>query len=604
MNAGGGTNQNLTSGHAPLGQLGRYPLVREIARSNDIVWEGVDPKMNRRVAVKELSLPPNLVGAGRRERIDRFYREARAAGAMNQANIVTIYEVGEDRGRYFIAMEYLEGQTLRDKMRVGGPMPLNEAVRIASSLADALEYAHARGVIHRDIKPDNIHILPSGQVKLTDFGIARITGEEQLTVAGQVFGTPSYMSPEQVLGNPIDVRSDLFSLGILLYEMVAGKKPFTGDSVVTITYHILHDPLPALPFGTPPALEQVLHTATAKAPDHRYRSAADFRMALQAAAATQLSGRTGNFAAAPTPAYPNNSYQQNNPYQNAPQMTAQYGAQTQMGVAPGYANAPAMPQPGMMPGAPVAQVYPVPPQNHDANQRLFTAAAVFLVVITLIAAGGYALSRAFHNYNGMAGYTQGSDDFKRASELYNAGDYENAAAAFKKIRQSGTANGETQSNATNGELYCYRQLGHQAQARSDWAAAQRWYEAALTVSPGDKQAQTELDTVRNYRNSNAPAPPLPPDTTPQTTQEFPSAPAPGTPNVNANDFNSANAKAAAEALAWFQKGEAARLKGDDAAALRNYTAAVAAGPGSPGASQAQQRITGYNTQHNPLDYGN
>jgi serine/threonine-protein kinase len=220
--------------------------------------------MNRRVAVKELSLPATLSGQARRERIERFYREARAAGAMSHPAIVTIYEVGEDDGRYFIAMEYLEGQTLRERLQ-NGPLPLSEAVRIISVLCDALSYAHARGVIHRDIKPDNVHLLPGGEVKLTDFGIARITHEESLTLDGQIFGTPSYMSPEQVVGKHIDSRSDIFSLGILLYEMLSGRKPFTGDSVVTITYRILHDDLPGLP-SVPVIVDSVVRRAAAKDP--------------------------------------------------------------------------------------------------------------------------------------------------------------------------------------------------------------------------------------------------------------------------------------------------------------------------------------------------
>jgi serine/threonine protein kinase len=238
-----------TGQQAPM--LGRYVLVREIARSNDIVWEGRDPQMNRRVAVKELQLPATITGQARRERIERFYREARAAGAMSHPNIVTIHEVGEDRGRFFIAMEFLEGQTLRERITVGGALALSEAVAIAVALCDALEYAHLRGVIHRDIKPDNIHLLPGGRVKLTDFGIARITTEDQLTVAGQVFGTPSYMSPEQIEGRPIDVRSDLFALGILLYEMVSGQKPFKGDSVPTIINRIITMPTPHAPGRLP-----------------------------------------------------------------------------------------------------------------------------------------------------------------------------------------------------------------------------------------------------------------------------------------------------------------------------------------------------------------
>ena len=158
-------------------QLGRYRIVREIARSNDIVYEAQDPQMNRRVAVKELLLAPDLMGAGRVERIERFYREARAAGQLAHPNIVTIHEVGEDAGRYFIAMEYLEGQTLRERLAVGGPLPLPEAIKIAVALCDALDYAHRGGIVHRDIKPDNVHLLPGGIVKLTDFGIARILSD-------------------------------------------------------------------------------------------------------------------------------------------------------------------------------------------------------------------------------------------------------------------------------------------------------------------------------------------------------------------------------------------------------------------------------------------
>jgi len=200
-----------------LPKLGRYSIVREIARSNDIVWEGYDSQMSRRVAVKELMLDQSLTGMAKRQRIERFFREARAAGTLNHPNIVTIHEVGEDQGRFYIAMEYLEGQTLRSRLDVANALPVNEAIRIASELCDALQYAHAHSIIHRDIKPDNIHLIPGDRVKLTDFGIARITTESQLTVAGQVFGTPSYMSPDQVIGRiltigPTSSRSESFCM--------------------------------------------------------------------------------------------------------------------------------------------------------------------------------------------------------------------------------------------------------------------------------------------------------------------------------------------------------------------------------------------------------
>lgn len=254
--------------------LGKYQIIREIARSNDIVYEAIDPTINRRIALKELYLSPTLQGAQRRERIERFWREGKAAGRLSHPNIVTVFEVGKDGDRYFIAMEYLEGQTLRDLLQSGGPLPIQTAVNYALQLCSAVSYAHRNGVIHRDVKPENVQILPGDHIKLTDFGIARLVGEPGITQDGQVFGTPSYMSPEQVAGKPLDARSDIFSLGVLLYEMVAGKKPFSGDSVVTITYNIVNvEPTP--PPGAPPYLVGVIRKAMAKDADARYSSADD-----------------------------------------------------------------------------------------------------------------------------------------------------------------------------------------------------------------------------------------------------------------------------------------------------------------------------------------
>ncbi|MDH7481499.1 MAG: serine/threonine-protein kinase [Armatimonadota bacterium] len=266
--------------------LGHYQIVREIGRSNDIVYEAIDTRINRRVALKELVIPPNLTGQQRRERIERFYREARAAGSLTHPNIVTIYEAGEDQGRHFIAMEYLEGQSLRNILEIEGQISVDRAIEIISQVCDGLAFAHSKRVIHRDIKPDNIHILPSGLVKITDFGIARLMEEPSLTANGQVFGTPSYMSPEQIAGKQLDHRTDIFSLGIVIYEMLTGKKPFTGDSVVTITYNIMNQDV-VIPPTIPPFMANVIRRCLAKDPNMRYQSAEEIKADLNPSAYQQ-----------------------------------------------------------------------------------------------------------------------------------------------------------------------------------------------------------------------------------------------------------------------------------------------------------------------------
>ncbi|HEY3780656.1 MAG TPA: protein kinase [Fimbriimonadaceae bacterium] len=267
---------------SPPTTLGKYQIIREIARSNDIVYEAYDPLMNRRVAVKELAVPGGSTSQQKDERLKRFLREAKAAGSLAHPNIVTIFEVGEDAGRHYLVMEYLDGHTLRNELDAKGFLPAEEAVKTAEAVLRALEYAHQNGVIHRDIKPENIQLLSDGRVKLTDFGIARLTFEPNLTMDGQVFGTPSYMSPEQVVGKEIDVRSDLFSVGVVLYEMLAGQKPFTGDSVVTITYAIMNKQ-PDQPAQVSYNLWQVVSKALDKTPAMRYANAPEMLKALDSA---------------------------------------------------------------------------------------------------------------------------------------------------------------------------------------------------------------------------------------------------------------------------------------------------------------------------------
>lgn len=280
---------------APAETLGRYQIIREIARSNDIVYEAWDPSMNRRVALKELAVPHGASEKVRQERLSRFQREAKAAGSLSHPNIVTIYEVGEDAGRAFIAMEYLEGQTLRQRIDAEGFIPQDEVVEIVCKVLDGLGYAHQCGVVHRDVKPDNVQLLPDGRVKITDFGIARLMFEPSLTMDGQIFGTPSYMSPEQVVGREIDARTDIWSCGVLLYEALTGQKPFTGDNVVAISHAIMHldpsDP-PQASFG----IVQVIRKALDKSPSERWASAEAMSRALRDALLSLKQDPTGAYS--------------------------------------------------------------------------------------------------------------------------------------------------------------------------------------------------------------------------------------------------------------------------------------------------------------------
>jgi eukaryotic-like serine/threonine-protein kinase len=260
---------------SPPDTLGKFQIIREIARSNDIVYEGYDPVMNRRVAVKELAVPSGATTQQKEDRIKRFMREAKAAGSLVHPNIVTVYDVAEQDGRYYLAMEFLDGQTLRKTIEEQGTLSIEYAIEVTIEIAKALTFAHANGVVHRDVKPENIQILENGAIKLTDFGIARLTFEPNITMDGQVFGTPSYMSPEQINGKDIDARSDIFSLGIILYEMIAGKKPFTGDSVVTITYAIMNtEPQPLSSVNQ--MVWQAITKALDKTPHLRQSSCEDF----------------------------------------------------------------------------------------------------------------------------------------------------------------------------------------------------------------------------------------------------------------------------------------------------------------------------------------
>ena len=265
--------------------LGRYEIERVLGKgAMGVVYLARDPVIGRALALKTLTVPGEVEEAQEFSR--RFMREAQAAGRLNHPGIVTVHDTGVDEatGFPFIAMEYIEGRTLKDTLRSGQTFAYSDVARIVAALAGALDYAHQKGVVHRDIKPANILLTPRGAVKITDFGVARLESSN-LTTTGQFIGTPNYMSPEQVTGGAIDGRSDLFSLGVVLFELLTGSRPFAGSSLTEVTYKIVHEPPPipsqARP-GLPSAFNPIVLKLLEKDPAKRYARGADAARALEA----------------------------------------------------------------------------------------------------------------------------------------------------------------------------------------------------------------------------------------------------------------------------------------------------------------------------------
>jgi predicted Ser/Thr protein kinase len=265
-------------------RLGRYQLEREIGRgAMGVVYLGRDTAINRMVAIKAIPLAAEFSDAELVEARSRFFREAETAGRLNHPNIVTIYDVGEERGLAYIAMEYLKGRHLSDYAKSNNLMEPRKVLEIIGRTADALGFAHKQQVVHRDIKPANLMYDPSTDVlKITDFGIARLSGAGS-TRTGIVLGTPSFMSPEQLEGRTVTGHSDLFSLGVSLFQLLTGQLPFTADSMTGLMQQIAeapHPPLRAFRPDLPACVESVIDRALAKNPEARYDSGAQMAAAL------------------------------------------------------------------------------------------------------------------------------------------------------------------------------------------------------------------------------------------------------------------------------------------------------------------------------------
>ncbi|QJR09476.1 Serine/threonine-protein kinase PknD [Usitatibacter rugosus] len=267
-------------------KFGRFRVTSELGRgAMGVVYCAEDPSLGRTVAIKTIA----LTGSPQERDIHeaRFLQEARAAGGIGHPAIITIYDVGREGDVAFIAMELLEGNELRDLIRWGTIAP-PQAVAIAASVADGLAYAHERGVVHRDVKPGNIMVLKDGRVKVMDFGIARLGENAVKTQTGTLLGSPQYMSPEQIAGGQVDSRADIFSLGVVLYEMLTGAKPFAGEDVTQLLFSIANmaaKPPRHLQPSLPPVIDYIIARALKKNPDERYQTAAELASDLRSCAA-------------------------------------------------------------------------------------------------------------------------------------------------------------------------------------------------------------------------------------------------------------------------------------------------------------------------------
>ncbi|HVQ30185.1 MAG TPA: serine/threonine-protein kinase, partial [Vicinamibacteria bacterium] len=293
----------------------RYEIVRKLgAGAFGEVYEAKDIALDRKVAVKRIRLDAFAEGPELEEVKQRFIQEAQVAAQLRHPGIVTIHDIGARGSSSFMVMELVGGQTLQAVLREKGRLDLEETLRIVKAVASALDFAHANGVIHRDVKPANLMVDASGHVKVMDFGIAKASTSGNITRTGAIMGTPNYMAPEQARGTPVDGRADLFSLGCVLYECLIGQKPFVGESVTAILMKIIGEPpapanLDALKLPAP--LGDVLRRALAKAPEDRYRSGKDLVDAVEAVAsgrpapgppaATLVSAPTAPVAPLPAP---------------------------------------------------------------------------------------------------------------------------------------------------------------------------------------------------------------------------------------------------------------------------------------------------------------
>src|SRR5689334_4791613 len=303
--SGGDMDETPHAGEGMPGVIGRYQVLTSIGYgAMGAVYKAFDPLIKRTLAIKTIRLDIPRGSPQYKSFIDRFYHEARISGTLSHPNIVTLFDIGEEGGLPYLAMEFVDGETISSMVERGTRFDPERVIGLVSQMAAAIDYAHSRGVIHRDIKPSNLILAEGDRVKVTDFGIAKLADAE-MTQSGALLGTPSYMSPEQAMGDKLDGRSDIFSLGICAFEMLSGEQPFPGTNVTSILYKLVH-----LPPVEPAALEmsglvpqkwhEVFGRVLAKKPDDRYQTASAFVQDLELCLGSWFGSAMGEDGAPPT----------------------------------------------------------------------------------------------------------------------------------------------------------------------------------------------------------------------------------------------------------------------------------------------------------------
>ncbi|HTG31756.1 MAG TPA: serine/threonine-protein kinase [Thermoanaerobaculia bacterium] len=380
----------LDGGHL----VGRYRILKFLgAGAMGEVYLAEDPQIDRQLAIKTVRL------IGRPQEIEdrkkRLLREARAAGRLLHPNVVTLFDAGEAEGMLYLAFEFVEGTDLAQRLDAGPRLSLRQALRAVRQAAEALDYAHSLGIVHRDIKPSNILIDLAGRVKVADFGIAKMAGQStELTMAGSVMGSPQYLSPEQIRGEDLDGRSDIFSLGVVLYEILSGKRPFDGDTITSLVYQILHkEPPPVSELrAVPPRVEELLRGMMAKSRDERVATAGVVGREL-AAAEAELSDETLSAPASPVDAtrvLPRRTTNSEAAMPAIPRGTVPASPETTPSVPPPMPTMAAMAAPAPVPAVPAMPVAPA--ATAAAPRKLpigLLIAAVLLVMLVAVAGGGY-----------------------------------------------------------------------------------------------------------------------------------------------------------------------------------------------------------------------